>query len=152
MNIEQLEQSGQLLYGDQWQSNLARELSIDSRRVRQWLSGTTPVSPWVGGEVMQLLKNNQSQINQFIEKMESDMNTINKIKNAASVNELCELLNEYESSFDSERGKPEDFLDYSNLPTFGDAPDDTQEVFSWSDTHLLIKNNKWEMVEREGEL
>ncbi|MGP5631343.1 MULTISPECIES: hypothetical protein [Psychrobacter] len=152
MNIEQLEQSGQLLYGDQWQSNLARELSIDSRRVRQWLSGTTPVSPWVGGEILQLLKNNQSQINQFIEKMESDMNTINKIKNAASVNELCELLNEYESNFDSERGKPEDFLDYSNLPTFGDAPDDTQEVFSWSGTHLLIKNNEWELVEREDGL
>lgn len=149
MNIEQLEQSGQLLYGDQWQSNLARELSIDSRRVRQWVTGDRPISDWVGGEVMQLLKNNQSEINQFISQMESNMNIINKIKNAASVNELCELLNEYESNFDSERGKPEDFLDYSDLPAFGDAPDDTQEVFSWSDTQLLIKNNEWELVERE---
>lgn len=148
MNIEQLEQSGQLLYGDQWQSNLARELSIDSRRVRQWVTGDRPISDWVCGEVIQLLKNNQSQINQFIEKMESDMDIIAKIKNAASVNELCELLNEYDSNFDSERGKPGDFLDYSNLPTFGDAPDDTQEVFSWSKDRLLIRDNNWQLVER----
>lgn len=150
MNIEQLEQSGRLLYGDQWQSNLARDLKIDSRRVRQWMTSDRPISDWVGHDVMQLLKNNQSQINQFIEQMESDMDIIAKIKNAANINELCELLNEYESNFDR-TGKPTDCLDYSDLPTFGDEPDDTQEVFSWSDKKLLIKNNEWELVERETE-
>ena len=149
ITTEQLERAGQLLYGDLWQSALARALDVDNRTVRRWASGESAIKQSIANEIIELLKNNQSQINQFIEKMESDMNIINKINSAASINELCELLNEYESNFDSERGKPEDFLDYSNLPTFGDAPDDTQEVFSWSDTHLLIKNNEWELVERE---
>ena len=150
MTTEQLQQAGRLLYGDQWQSNLARSLSVDDRTVRRWASGESAIRQSIANEIIELLKNNQSQINQFIEIMESDMDTIAKIKNAASVNELCELLNEYESNFDSERGNPEDFLEYSNLPTFGDAPDDTQEVFSWSDNEILIKNNEWELVGRDN--
>ena len=152
MNNEQLANAGQLLYGDLWQSAIARALDVDNRTVRRWASGESAIKQSIANEIIELLKNNQSQINQFISQMELDMDIINKIKNAASVNELCELLNGYESNFDSERGKPEDFLDYSNLPTFGGAPDDTQEIFSWSDTHLLIKNNEWELVEREDEL
>ena len=151
MNNEQLANAGQLLYGDLWQSALARALDVDNRTVRRWASGESAVKQSIANEIIELLKNNQSEINQFIEKMESDMDIIAKIKNAANINELCELLNEYESNFDSERGKSEDFLDYSNLPAFGDAPDDTQEVFSWSDTQLLIKNNEWKLVERDAE-
>ena len=151
MNNEQLANAGQLLYGDLWQSALARALDVDNRTVRRWASGESAIKQSIANEIIELLKNNQEQINQFIEKMESDMDIIAKIKNAASVNELCELLNKYESNFDSESGKPEDFLDYSNLPTFGDAPDDTQEVFSWSDSELLIKNNEWQVVERDAE-
>lgn len=146
MNIEQLERAGRLLYGDQWQANLARDFNIDSRRIRQWLSGDRSISDWVEIAVMRLLKNNQSQINQFIEQMELDMDIIAKIKNAANINQLCDLLNEYESSFNRD-GKPDDYLDYSSLPTFGDAPDSTEEVFSWSDYKLLIKNNEWELVD-----
>lgn len=149
MNNEKLANAGQLLYGDLWQSALARALDVDNRTVRRWASGESAIKQSIANEIIELLKNNQEQINQFIETMELDMNIINKIKSAANINELCELLNEYESNFDSERGKPEDFLDYSNLPTFGDAPDDTQEIFSWSDSELLIKNNEWELVERE---
>ena len=151
MNTEQLQQAGRLLYGDQWQSNLARSLSVDDRTVRRWVSGGSAIKQSIANDVMQLLKNNQHQINQFINQTESNMDIITKIKNAANINELCELLNEYENDFDSELGKPEDFLDYSNLPTFGDAPDNTEEAFSWSDNEMLIKNNGWELIDRDND-
>ena len=72
MNTEQLQQVGRLLYGDQWQSNLARSLSVDDRTVRRWASGESAIKQSIANEIIELLKNNQSEINQFIEKMESN--------------------------------------------------------------------------------
>lgn len=66
MTIEQLEQAGRLLYGDQWQANLARDFDIDSRRIRQWLSGDRPISDWVQGDVIKLLKANQKEIGEYL--------------------------------------------------------------------------------------
>lgn len=46
---EELTQFGKLLYGEQWQTNLARELKLsDARRIRAWLSGERkiPVGVW----------------------------------------------------------------------------------------------------------
>lgn len=34
-------------FGPQWQSALARHLGITSRTVRRWVSGDTPIPPWV---------------------------------------------------------------------------------------------------------
>ena len=72
MNINQIQQAGRLLYGDLWQSNLARSLSVDDRTVRRWASGESAIKQSIANEIIELLKNNQSQINQFIEKMESN--------------------------------------------------------------------------------
>ena len=82
MTTEQLQKAGQLLYGDQWQSNLARSLSVDDRTVRRWASGESAIKQSIANEIIELLKNNQSEINQFINQTESNMDTIAKIKNA----------------------------------------------------------------------
>ena len=66
MTIEQLQQAGRLLYGDQWQSNLARALDVDDRTVRRWASGESAIKQSIANEIIELLKNNQSEINQFI--------------------------------------------------------------------------------------
>ena len=66
MTIEQLERAGRLLYGDLWQSNLARSLSVDDRTVRRWASGESAIKQSIANEIIELLKNNQSEINQFI--------------------------------------------------------------------------------------
>lgn len=58
MNHEQLTQIGVALYGTQWQSDLARALNIDSRRVRQWLNHERPIPDWLVYEVLVLLQNN----------------------------------------------------------------------------------------------
>ncbi|MEN8282997.1 hypothetical protein [Acinetobacter gerneri] len=40
---QQLQLAGSLFYGNQWQTDLARALGIDSRRIRDWLSGRRPI-------------------------------------------------------------------------------------------------------------
>lgn len=67
MTTEQLQKAGRLLYGDQWQSALARALDVDSRRIRQWMSGDRPISDWVEGEIMQILKDNHAAIGRAID-------------------------------------------------------------------------------------
>ena len=49
---------GQALYGTQWQSDLARALNVDSRRVRQWLNDERPIPEWLSSELNALLAKN----------------------------------------------------------------------------------------------
>ena len=66
MTTEQLQQAGRLLYGDQWQSNLARSLSVDDRTVRRWASGESAIKQSIANEVMQLLRVNQKEISEYL--------------------------------------------------------------------------------------
>ena len=66
MNSVELEKAGKLLFGEQWQSNLAEKLNIDSRRVRHWMSGTRLIPHFVNIEITKLLEENQIEINQFL--------------------------------------------------------------------------------------
>lgn len=56
-----LEQAGKVLYGDQWQSNLARSLGVDSRRIRQWMAGERKPQPGVVLDVIKLLDENREK-------------------------------------------------------------------------------------------
>lgn len=58
LTTTQLTTIGQALYGTQWQSDLARALSVDSRRVRQWLNNERPIPEWLQGELITLLSTN----------------------------------------------------------------------------------------------
>lgn len=97
MDIKQLEQAGQLLYGDQWQSNLARDLGIDSRRIRQWVNNDRPISDWVTSEVSALLDKKQFNINQFLKTINQDddmANFINKLQsNKAMISKVAQNPN-----------------------------------------------------------
>ena len=66
MNSVELEKAGKLLFGEQWQSNLAEKLNIDSRRVRHWMAGTRSIPHFVNIEVAKLLEENQVEIKQFL--------------------------------------------------------------------------------------
>jgi hypothetical protein len=97
MDIKQLEQAGRLLYGDQWQSNMARDLNIDSRRVRQWMSADRQISGWVATEVSALLDKKQFNINQFLKTINKDTdmtNFINRLQpNKAMINKVAQNPN-----------------------------------------------------------
>lgn len=66
MTIEQLEQAGRLLYGDQWQSDLSRALDVDSRTVRRWASGESDIKGSISDEIIELLKANQKEVGKYL--------------------------------------------------------------------------------------
>ena len=53
---------GEALYGDMWQSNLARDLGVNSRRVREWASGERRTPPSVWPDIAALLRDRQARI------------------------------------------------------------------------------------------
>lgn len=70
MTLEQLTAVGQALYGTQWQSNLARSLNIDSRRVRQWLNNERPLPEWLDAELRKLLEQNIKECQQCLDNLQ----------------------------------------------------------------------------------
>jgi hypothetical protein len=53
---ELLIMAGNALYGERWQTDLARDLGLsDGRRIRQWLSGDRSIPEGVTGDLVKLL-------------------------------------------------------------------------------------------------
>lgn len=69
MDIELLEAIGIALYGNQWQTNLARSLSVDSRRIRQWINKERPIPDWLADECKALLEKNKLECEELIAKL-----------------------------------------------------------------------------------
>ncbi|RLZ10817.1 transcriptional regulator [Acinetobacter sp. 2JN-4] len=69
MTPDQLRQAGELLYGNQWQSDLARAINVDSRRIRQWLSGQRAVPEGLWLEIIELLKNNSRDTARYADNL-----------------------------------------------------------------------------------
>lgn len=61
---EELRKTGELLYGTQWQTDLARALEIDSRRVRDWLQERRPIPLGIRFELIKLLKERSKNIDE----------------------------------------------------------------------------------------
>lgn len=58
---DRLRRCGKLLYGDRWQSDLARALDVNDRRVRQWIAGERPIPSGVWADVAGLLRQRQEE-------------------------------------------------------------------------------------------
>ncbi|MCG9494299.1 helix-turn-helix domain-containing protein [Acinetobacter pittii] len=67
---DQLRRAGELLYGNQWQSDLARALEVDARRVRDWLQERRPIPVGVRVEIIQLLKQNSLDTANFAKALD----------------------------------------------------------------------------------
>lgn len=52
---ELLRSVGEALYGDYWQSALARDLGVASRTVRRWAAGGEAVRPRIADEIYRLI-------------------------------------------------------------------------------------------------
>ena len=48
MTRAELEQRATALYGEQWQSPLARRVRVDARTMRRWKAGDRAIPEWVG--------------------------------------------------------------------------------------------------------
>jgi hypothetical protein len=56
MEKEFLISAGHALYGERWQTSLARDLGLsDARRIRQWLADERPIPDGLRGDLISLL-------------------------------------------------------------------------------------------------
>ena len=69
MTPEELRKAGELLFGNQWQSDLARALEVDSRRVRDWLQERRPIPVGVKTEIIELLRQNSLETANYAESL-----------------------------------------------------------------------------------
>jgi hypothetical protein len=51
-----LQEVGRALYGDIWQSELARDLGCSDRTVRKWNAGDAPIPEYLRGEVAEICR------------------------------------------------------------------------------------------------
>ena len=51
-----LQEVGRALYGDIWQSELARDLGCNDRTVRKWNAGDAPIPEYLRGEVAKICR------------------------------------------------------------------------------------------------
>lgn len=66
----ELSAAGHALYGERWQTDLARDLGLgDARRIRQWLAGERPIPPGVWGDVAGLLRHRQMSIDSVLKSL-----------------------------------------------------------------------------------
>jgi hypothetical protein len=62
--------AGNALYGERWQTDLARDLGLsDGRRIRQWMSGDRPITEGVWGDISRLLKDRKNVIDGALGKI-----------------------------------------------------------------------------------
>jgi len=61
---------GQALYGERWQTYLARDLDLaDGRRVRQWLSGDRPIPDGIWIELEKLIIRKKETMDDVLVKL-----------------------------------------------------------------------------------
>lgn len=64
---QELETLGKVLYGEQWQSNLSRDLGLSSsRRMREWVAGDRKIPIGIWDEISGLLKEKQLKISELL--------------------------------------------------------------------------------------
>ena len=63
---------GQVLYGKQWQSDLARDLNVSDRTIRRWANDyeQVPFSLWA--EILLLLANRKEAIEALLEAIKAE--------------------------------------------------------------------------------
>ena len=92
--VDRLETAGKLLYGDVWQTNLARDLGIDSRLVRQWCAKERVMRYEYYQKIVQLLTERQKLIGEHLVLLESNRSQIDHCRRLIPVltgNSKCSL-------------------------------------------------------------
>jgi transposase-like protein len=64
-----LVESGEALYGERWQSELARDLGVADRTVRRWVAGATPVPPGVFADLLRMVVERQATLDDLVRRL-----------------------------------------------------------------------------------
>ena len=62
---------GQALYGERWQSPLARDLGVSDRTMRRWAAGQFPVPAGVAADLLKLCEARAGRLGQLAKKLEA---------------------------------------------------------------------------------
>lgn len=65
-----LKRAGEALYGDRWQSALARDLGVGDRRVREWVAGDRRIPPGVWADIAALLRDRRDAIDTILRDLD----------------------------------------------------------------------------------
>lgn len=68
-DIATLEKVGMALFGNIWQTDLARELEINDRTVRRWVSGDQAIGDWVWDRLPPLCRSHAVALIELAEKL-----------------------------------------------------------------------------------
>lgn len=61
MGPDMLIKAGNLLFGERWQSDLARAVDVGDRRVREWVSGERSIPPGIWVDIAALLRQRSNE-------------------------------------------------------------------------------------------
>ena len=64
-----LKEVGRALYGDIWQSELARDLGCNDRTVRKWNAGDAPIPEYLRGEVAEICRRRGDRLIEIAEHL-----------------------------------------------------------------------------------
>lgn len=62
MTLEQFTAAGRALYGERWQTPLAKDLNVADRTIRRWLSGESAIPSGIKDELGVLLSKRFTEI------------------------------------------------------------------------------------------
>ena len=69
----ELRLAGDMLYGTrEWQSQLARDLEVNSSTVRRWLAGTRQISEATWDQIAEIARRRTSDLAQLLEQMATE--------------------------------------------------------------------------------
>lgn len=68
---DRLRRAGELLYGDRWQSDLARATGVADRTVRAWAAGERRIPPGVWTDIAGLLRQRQQDGLALLQELDS---------------------------------------------------------------------------------
>lgn len=64
-----LVETGEALYGPQWQSALARDLGVADRTVRRWVAGTTAIPAGVHVDLVRLAIERAARLDSLADRL-----------------------------------------------------------------------------------
>ena len=69
---EDLEKLGQILYGNQWKTELAQALELSSvRRIHQWTRGERKIPPELWNEIFELVRLHEYDLDRLLTDLQS---------------------------------------------------------------------------------
>lgn len=62
---------GRALYGDRWQSPLARDLGVADRTMRRWVAGSYPVPEGIAADLLRLVQERQGELRELAGRLKA---------------------------------------------------------------------------------